>query len=400
MREKIKLLRNRNIGLVVSGLFVSLMFSSLYGIVTAFYITSTTSIVLLGGYISIPFLVNIFLGPYIGKLCDQISRKKIMIYSDIASGIIMLIVVLLFSIYKNQIVFYFATLAMTIASIFFQYASFGIIKQICKEEELQDMNSLMMITSLFVQTLGFLIGAVIIEYITIEIIIIINAISFMLSAYFENKIDEKNYMVKSTVSKEKIKLLGNFKKFFLQPHMVKLLVITICTSLLYVSNVRILYLYIYTEWGVRVVYSTILIILLIAPLFVSFIKSSKDIIKDLFTYTSIGIVGFILTNIILLFEPNIVLYSIQFILVAIAAIGMAKSSIDTATILHKISDNSNVSSFKALFTTIAHLFTPVYILLYSFILSKGVENIITLSIAISLIAIISLLRLKNSKLRM
>lgn len=400
MNDKFKLLKNKNIMLVVSGLFVSLLFSSLYGIVTAFYITSKTSIVLLGGYVSIPFLVNIFLGPYIGKLCDQISRKKIIVYSDIASGITMLLVVILFSIYKNNLIFYFASLIMTVTSIFFQYASFGIIKQICQEEDLQDMNSLMRLTSLFVSTLGLLIGAIIIEYISIEIIIITNAISFILSAFFENMIDENSYIIKSVDKNNAPSLLKNVKDFFAQDHMIKLLIITICTSLIYVSNVRVLYLYMYTKWDVKIVYSVILVVLLVAPLLVSFIKRSEDIIRDLFIYTVIGILGFMFTNIVLLFEPNIVVYTIQFVLVGVAALGMTKSSIDTSTVLHKISDNSNVSSFRALFTTIAHLFTPFYIILYSFVLSKDIVNVVVMSLAISIIAIILLFSLRKSSIRL
>ncbi len=355
---------------------------------------------MLGGYVSIPFIVNILLGPYIGKLCDQISRKKIMVYSDLISGIIMLIVVAVFSIYKSQVIFYFATFMMTITSIFFQYASFGLIKQICKEEELQDMNSLTMITSLFVQTLGFLVGAVIIDYLVIEVIIFINAISFILSAFFENKIDEGDYLIKSTNQSEKTSLLSNVKVFFLQTHMVKLLIITICTSLIYVSNVRILYLHMYTMWDVKVVYSVILIMLLVAPLLVSFIKKSSDIINDLFVYTTIGILGFTSTNIILLFEPNIMINLIQFILVGVAAIGMTKSAIDTFTILHKSSDNTNVSSFRAIFKTIGHLFTPFYIIIYSSILSKGVNSALNMTVGLSIIAIVTLFVLKFNKTRL
>lgn len=183
-----KLIKNRNLRLLILGGFVSLIGSEMQHFALSLYILRVTgSVTAFASVLAVSILPRIILGPIVGVVVDWMSRKKIIVYVDIIRSIVVLLFFLLHNYqgYLSLFQIYGLVIIMTFCSIIFQPAVNTVIPTIVKKEELVSANSL----NIFSINLGRLISpplaAALFAVAGLPMILLVNSISFIISALSE-----------------------------------------------------------------------------------------------------------------------------------------------------------------------------------------------------------------------
>ena len=183
-----KILINRNVALLVLGGVVSLIGSEMQSFALSLYVLNETgSITSFASVLAIAMIPRILLSPFIGVLVDWFDKKKIIVLFDIIRSGILFFFFYLYSLqgmlFIHQI--YALVIILSFCSIVFQPAINSIIPLIVDEEEIIKANSL----NIFFINLGRLIspaiGGILLSLIGLPIILLIDAISFLLSGLSE-----------------------------------------------------------------------------------------------------------------------------------------------------------------------------------------------------------------------
>ncbi|MBS4534001.1 MFS transporter [Clostridium sp. D2Q-14] len=183
----------RNIILYLSGKIVSLLGTHIYTFAISLYILGTTGSgtsfalsVLLG------MLPRIILSPIAGSLADRKDRKKMVVGLDTLSGIIVLGLVLVSSVYGFKLIFiYTTTLLLAIVNTFFDVSIGSAIPNLVSDENLVKINSYTQASTSLSAIMGPVLGGLIYGLVPMNIFLIINGISFIISALSESFINFK-----------------------------------------------------------------------------------------------------------------------------------------------------------------------------------------------------------------
>lgn len=168
---------------------------------TGFY----TSLVLICHFLPV-FLVGFIAGIYV----DRYNRKWILILSDLIRAII----VLAFLFVDQQHIWLVFVIEFLLYSVsaFFLSARTAIIANLCKDNnELITANALSQITWGLMLAVGGLLGGLAVEYMGFTAAILINSVTFLISAFFIMKMDAAKSEEKST---EKSSSWNEFKEGF------------------------------------------------------------------------------------------------------------------------------------------------------------------------------------------
>ncbi len=184
----LKLLKQKDFLLLMLGKLVSLVGSEMQGFALSLYVLKITgSATIFASVLSITIIPKLILGPIAGVLVDWLDRKKIIVYLDMLSGVIIGIHAILFMINGNLSLssIYTLSILLSLISLIFQPAIRTTIPSLVKKEELIDANGInsiiMNIGSLIAPALaGILFGLY-----GLGAILIINSISFILSSISE-----------------------------------------------------------------------------------------------------------------------------------------------------------------------------------------------------------------------
>lgn len=130
-------------------------------------------------------LPQLLLSPFIGGIVDRFSKKKIMIFTDILRGIIVLTYLLAF--YKIEIIFV-SNICLAVLSCLFEPAKQSTLKNIVHQKHLVTANSLSSTINGFMSIMGASLGGLIAQSLSIEIAFFINSLSYFISAYIIYKI--------------------------------------------------------------------------------------------------------------------------------------------------------------------------------------------------------------------
>ncbi|MFD6510842.1 MULTISPECIES: MFS transporter [unclassified Bacillus (in: firmicutes)] len=130
-------------------------------------------------------LPQLLLSPFIGGIVDRFSKKKIMIFTDILRGIIVLTYLLAF--YKIEIIFV-SNICLAVLSCLFEPAKQSTLKNIVHQKHLVTANSLSSTINSFMSIMGASLGGLIAQSLSIEIAFFINSLSYFISAYIIYKI--------------------------------------------------------------------------------------------------------------------------------------------------------------------------------------------------------------------
>ncbi|WP_105614175.1 MFS transporter [Vallitalea okinawensis] len=182
------LLRNRNLALTVLGRFVSNFGTYIQSFVLSLYVLNTTgSATLFASVLAIAYIPRLLIGPFAGVIVDRFDKKKIIVGLDILSGVVMMLFASYY-IVQGQLPIWLiiiVELIMALINIFFSPAMGTVIPTVVEKEDLADANS----ANAFLDSISN-IGAPVVAGLLygvfgMLVILIINSMSFFISALSE-----------------------------------------------------------------------------------------------------------------------------------------------------------------------------------------------------------------------
>ncbi|MCF6465745.1 MFS transporter [Clostridium sp. Cult2] len=184
----IKLIKRKDFSLLILGKLVSLLGSNMQQFALSLYVLELTgSATIFASILSISILPRLLLSPIAGVFGDWFDRKKTIVLLDLLNFIIIGIYAAVFSL-KGSItipMIYVLVILLEITEIFFGSAMSAVIPSMVDKEELLEANSFNSLVMNIGQLLSPVIGAVVYGTFGLKVVMIINSISFLISAISE-----------------------------------------------------------------------------------------------------------------------------------------------------------------------------------------------------------------------
>ncbi|KAB3532475.1 MFS transporter [Alkaliphilus serpentinus] len=187
MDKYLKILKNRDFSLLFGGQFVSEIGTMINFVGLIWMIQNQTGSVFNVSLLLIMLRIpSIFIGPIAGVWVDRWNKKFIIILSDIIRGLLsILLVYLLFIGSYNLLTIYSIVLLQSIFDVFFNPAVRSVVPRLVKEEDLITANSMTASVPEIAMLLGPAIAGILLLNFDIQLIFLINGVSFLISALFE-----------------------------------------------------------------------------------------------------------------------------------------------------------------------------------------------------------------------
>ena len=205
-----KLLKNKNFILVILGNLVSLIGSNIQQFVLSLYVLAITgSATLFATMLAIAILPRIILSPIAGVFGDWFDKKKSIVILDLVNAFI-LFAFAIYLFYNEDLtigLIYLLVILLEITEIFFHSSMSVVIPSVVEKEQYLEANSLRTMIISFGTLMAPILGAIIYGAFGLLIAILINAVSFLISA-----ISEMFIKVPKTKSEDNIKSIAGFKK--------------------------------------------------------------------------------------------------------------------------------------------------------------------------------------------
>ncbi len=178
---------NRNFVLLWQGNAASTIGDVLYSIAIGIWVFNKTgSTALMGLMTSFTYLVSFVIGPFSGVLADRLNRRNILVVADaVRGGLILLIAYFAFqnSLQVWQILL--VAFAAAVCNVFFSPAANSMLVQLVKSTDLMQAQSLFGGTTSLVNLIGNAISGFFVITFGVPLMILINGISFLVSAVTE-----------------------------------------------------------------------------------------------------------------------------------------------------------------------------------------------------------------------
>jgi len=177
--------------MLLSGQFVSQIGDKFHMIALSFWVLKTTgSSAKMGAVLAASLIPSLVIGFFSGAFVDRYNRKKIIIGTDLLRGLILAAFAVLF--YFEVTNFYMIIVMQMLLSAnaaFFDPAIPSVIPQIVDEKDLAAANSRHQFVNGFSTIAGAFIGGIFVSIFGYLWVFVVNAISFLLSAFFESFIE-------------------------------------------------------------------------------------------------------------------------------------------------------------------------------------------------------------------
>ncbi|MCP4024309.1 MAG: MFS transporter, partial [Desulfobacteraceae bacterium] len=166
---------------------------------------TTGSAAKMGAVLAASLIPSFVLGFFSGTFIDRYNRKIIIVGTDVIRGIIIGLFALLF--YLDMMHFYLILIMQALLSVnaaFFDPAIPSVIPQIVKKEDIARANSLHQFVNGFSTIAGAFFGGIFTAMFGYIFVFILNAVSFILSAFFESfiTIPQQQHLSESKTFKE------------------------------------------------------------------------------------------------------------------------------------------------------------------------------------------------------
>ncbi|SCY82230.1 MFS transporter [Alkaliphilus peptidifermentans] len=361
--------KNYNFMLLWIGQSVSKLGDRFYAIAMMWYIYQLTgSPLALGISVLCNTLPTIIFSPIAGVLSDRIDKKKIIVLSDLLNGLSMVFLayLLLSGNQSLNIIYLFIVIVASITA-FFSPAITASIPLIVDDRDLPKANSLSQLSSQITNIIGPALAGVMIAFADMWLLVLINGISYLLSAFSEcfikvpkivSKTNNEGFManfkegLQCTLSNKGLLLLvfaGIFINFFLAPLNVYITIIT--SEILTVGST-----------GLGIIFSLVSIGALIGTFAVL-----ANIFKDIFKMTIFGISVQGLTLIALgLFTNN---YFALLIVAAVMGFGVSIATIGIGTLYQKMIPKEKLGRVISLIGMLLSITVPLGTMFGTFILT-------------------------------
>ncbi len=213
---KFRLLKNKDFALLMSGKLVSLLGSNMIQFALSLYVLALTgSALIFASMLSISILPRLLLAPIAGVFGDWFDRKKTIVILDFFNGLLIAGYALVFFISGSLslLLIYIFVIILEIIEIFFGAAMAAVIPSMVEKEALLEANSLQTLVLNIGQLLAPMIASIVYGFFGMQIVLIVTALCFGLSALSEIfiNIPHLKRQTKYTISTFKIDFLAGIK---------------------------------------------------------------------------------------------------------------------------------------------------------------------------------------------
>ena len=225
-------MKNKNFLIVVIGQIISLFGNAIQRFSMSLYILDLTgSAAVFSTILAISTIPYILFAPIAGLLADTVNRKKIMVYLDFFSAALMTIYsIVLLSGRDSEIIIAIIMFILSIVYTLYSPSVTACIPQIVEKEKLTSANGVIQQVGSMVNLIGPIIAGTLYSFLGIKIIVIINAISFLISAIIELFLDIPDLEIKEKFINPISKSLKEMKKSFIYLKEKKKIVLGIIIS--------------------------------------------------------------------------------------------------------------------------------------------------------------------------
>ncbi|RMC93913.1 MFS transporter [Clostridium autoethanogenum] len=178
---------NRNFTLLFQGQAVSILGDNVFNIALEFWVLMRTgSVSLMGTLLAVITLPKVFISPFAGTFIDRHDRKKVLITTDVISGITILFIGITAIIDSLQVWMVFISGLITgVCSCFFYPTINSCIPDIIPKSKLLKANSILSSISSVNDMIGYAFGGFLVQIVGAPILFIFNGLSFLFSATLE-----------------------------------------------------------------------------------------------------------------------------------------------------------------------------------------------------------------------
>jgi len=185
-----KIFTNRNFSLIFFGNLVSSIGSILYAFAIGWYILEVTGSALQAGiYMMIGSAIAVILTPIAGVIADRFNKVKLIVWTDILRGIVVLFAAFVISgglSVENQMTTLFICAALLgIGSSLFGPAVSSLQTEVVPQKELQSANATLSLINSIQGIVGIALGGFLYALLGVKWVFIINGLSFIFSGISE-----------------------------------------------------------------------------------------------------------------------------------------------------------------------------------------------------------------------
>lgn len=205
----------KNFLLILQGDAISTIGDILYSIAVGYWVYQKTgSTALMGVMSSISMVTTMIVQPISGAIVDRLDRKKVIISMDLLRGIMMIVAsILAFTNKLSVLQILILSFLGALSNVFFQPAIDTVFIDIIPKDEMMRGQSISQSIANLINLVGKAISGALVAWLGVPFIILLNGISFILSAITEMFIDvPKNKKEDSSLSVSTI--IKDIKKGF------------------------------------------------------------------------------------------------------------------------------------------------------------------------------------------
>ncbi|NEU05296.1 MFS transporter [Clostridium senegalense] len=405
-------MKNKNFIIIVIGQIISLFGNAIQRFSMSLYLLEFTgSAAVFANILAISTIPYVLFAPIAGRLSDNVNKKKIMVYLDFfCSAIIGCYAFVLLSGRDNELIVAIVMFMLSVCSTLYGPATVSSIPQIVEKDKLTSANGIINQVGSIVNFVGPIFAGIFYGILGIKIIVIINAISFFISAIMELFLDIPNVCKHEDIQYNKNnKLLSmefikqsflDMKNTFIYLKKEKKIILGIIVSYAFCNIFLVPIISIIAPYFINIllglsskVYGMVEGVCVLGMIFGGFLISMKpkmfSMKKLYYTYLPM-IVGVILMSTIGFIKAN------NYIFVGIFAIGgmaimlsLTLSNVLTLTFMQKELPVYMLGSVSAFSTAVATISVAPGQLLFGQVIESGVPiGIILLVIAMLNVALI------------
>ena len=184
-------MRNKNFIIIVIGQIISLFGNAIQRFSMSLYLLEFTgSTAAFANILAISTIPYILFAPIAGRLSDKINRKKVMVYLDLFCSILIgVYALILLRGRDSELIVAIVMFMLSVCYTLYGPAVVSSIPQIVEEDKLTSANGIINQVGSVVNFLGPILAGVLYGLVGIKLIVIINAISFLVSAIMEIFLD-------------------------------------------------------------------------------------------------------------------------------------------------------------------------------------------------------------------
>ena len=287
-------MKNKNFIIIVLGQIISLFGNSIQRFSMSLYLLQFTgSTATFANILAISTIPYIIFAPIAGKLSDSVSKKKIMVYLDFFCAI--LIGGYAFVLLREKdstLIIGVVMFMLSICYTLYGPAVTASIPQMVEEDKLTSANGIINQINSIVNFLGPILAGILYGLLGIKLIVIINAISFIISAIIELFIDIKDI----EKNKEKVFSMNFINKSF----------IDMKDSFIYLKNKKKIILGIIASYAFCNIF-LVPILSIVSPYFINIFLNLSSKVYGI--VEAICVLGMILGGFFISIKPN--LFSIK-----------------------------------------------------------------------------------------